>query len=287
MSEGRPETPRLFDVGPRQTRQPIFEAPQYPLWTERKAELIASYLYYFVLITKHGTYIDGFAGPQSPAHRHLWAAKKVLEVQPPWLRHFHLFEIDADGVAALQELKAQHHDRNVNIYHGDFNQRVRELLAADVIGTREATFCLLDQRTTECHWSTVTSLARHRLSGFKFELFYFLAQGWLDRTLAATSTQQGIERLNNWWGRSDWHQLRALGAWDRARAFVKRFRQELSYKYVSPYAIYGSDSSGGPGRIMYFMIHASDHREAPKLMNRAYKDMIHSGTDDGAQDKLI
>ena len=36
----------------------------YPLWTKHKATLIARYLYYFVLITKHGTYIDGFSGPQ-------------------------------------------------------------------------------------------------------------------------------------------------------------------------------------------------------------------------------
>jgi hypothetical protein len=35
-----------------------------PIWTENKARLIERYLYYFVLITKHGTYIDGFAGPQ-------------------------------------------------------------------------------------------------------------------------------------------------------------------------------------------------------------------------------
>ncbi len=39
---------------------------RHPVWTEHKANLIARYLYYFVLITKHGTYIDGFAGPQRP-----------------------------------------------------------------------------------------------------------------------------------------------------------------------------------------------------------------------------
>ena len=31
-----------------------------PLWTKNKAKLIERYLYYFVLVTKHGTYIDGF-----------------------------------------------------------------------------------------------------------------------------------------------------------------------------------------------------------------------------------
>lgn len=287
MSQGRQETPRLFEVGPPQTPQPRFEAPQYPLWTERKADLISSYLYYFVLITKHGTYIDGFAGPQNPAHPDLWAAKQVLELEPFWLRHFYLFEIDHDGLAALHQLKLQHDNRGINIYPGDFNERIHELLAKDVVGEREATFCLLDQRTTECHWNTVAALAGHRVSGFKFELFYFLAQGWLDRTLAATSTQAGIERLDCWWGRSDWQQLRSLSAWNRARMFAQRFRQELSYEYVRPYAIYGSESPGGLGRIMYFMIHASDHPEAPKQMNRAYREVIHSGTGPGQQINLI
>ncbi|MCI0628905.1 MAG: hypothetical protein L0387_45880 [Acidobacteria bacterium] len=37
-----------------------------PLWTQNKAKLIERYLYYFVMVTKHGTYIDGFAGPQDP-----------------------------------------------------------------------------------------------------------------------------------------------------------------------------------------------------------------------------
>jgi len=36
------------------------------IWTENKAHFIQQYLKYFVQITKHGAYIDGFAGPQSP-----------------------------------------------------------------------------------------------------------------------------------------------------------------------------------------------------------------------------
>src|SRR5712672_141396 len=40
-----------------------FKRPQHPIWTENKAKLIERYLYYFVMVTKHGAYIDGFAGP--------------------------------------------------------------------------------------------------------------------------------------------------------------------------------------------------------------------------------
>lgn len=37
-----------------------------PIWTGCKAKLIERYLFYFVQITFHGTYIDAFAGPQEP-----------------------------------------------------------------------------------------------------------------------------------------------------------------------------------------------------------------------------
>ena len=60
------------------------------MWTAHKARFIERYLYYFVLVTKHGTYIDGFAGPQQPDDAEMWTAKRVLESEPRWLRHFYL-----------------------------------------------------------------------------------------------------------------------------------------------------------------------------------------------------
>ncbi len=69
-------------TGPRGTNLEMFEgasdqplhtirlrALERPLWTHNKAKLIERYLYYFVLVTKHGTYIDGFSGPQSPENQ--------------------------------------------------------------------------------------------------------------------------------------------------------------------------------------------------------------------------
>ena len=35
----------------------------HPVWTDNKASLISRYIYCFELVTHHGTYIDGFAGP--------------------------------------------------------------------------------------------------------------------------------------------------------------------------------------------------------------------------------
>ena len=248
----------------------MFKPLKYPLWTEHKATLIARYLYYFVLITKHGTYIDGFAGPQN-SHREMWAAKLVIEWKPRWLRHFHFVEIDGKKIAALEALKAAEDAapartrRSVDIYYGDFNTEIDRILSAGSIKPKEAAFCLLDQHTFECHWKSLERLAAYKPTGkHKIELFYFLPIGWLGRALAATKDEALIRA---WWGRSDWHILLDLTNRQRTEVFVERIKKELGYKSVVPWPIYEEQ---GSRRIMYHMIHATDHPEAPKLMRRAY-----------------
>ena len=58
---------------------------------------------------------------------------------------------------------------------------------------------------------------------------------------------------------------------ERLWAFVGRFKNELGYKSVKPWPIYKEQNSG---RIMYYMIHATDHPVAPGLMSRAYKNVV-------------
>ena len=250
---------------------------RFPIWTENKAKLIQRYLLYFVYITKHGVYIDGFAGPQEPEKPDLWAARLVLETYPRWFRQFHLFEIDKKKVAQIRTLvdgqpprdKAKREPkRTVTIYSGDCNEHIPKLLASGTISQKEATFALLDQRTFECKWSTVEHLARYKTHERKIELFYFLPNSWLDRAIAAQKDTSVIEA---WWGRSDWNQLRELRSAERRDAFMKRLKEDLGYASVKPWPI--RERSDG-GRIMYYMLHATDHPEAPKQMQRAYRNAV-------------
>jgi hypothetical protein len=97
-------TGNLFDNLPLPGKKPLrFKPARHPIWTENKAKLIERYLYYFVLITKHGVYIDGFAGPQSDKPDS-WAAKLVLESKQTFLRRFLLCELSPIGVEKLKEL---------------------------------------------------------------------------------------------------------------------------------------------------------------------------------------
>ena len=265
----------LFALPERSSEPEIrFDQSEHPVWTENKAKLIEQYLYLFVLVTKHGTYIDGFGGPQRPENPEMWAAKLVLDSKPPRLRNIFLFDKSTKKIRLLAKLRATQASvpgRLIRIFHGDFNIRVRQLLRGQKISRNEATFCLLDQTTFQCHWDTLTELAKYKGQDKpKIELFYFLAVRWLRRALTAVQQETLLEK---WWGRADWPRLKNLSSNQIKEELVARFKIELGYKYVVPWPIYQQSQSR---LIVYFMIHATDHPEAPKLMARAYNNAVQS-----------
>jgi three-Cys-motif partner protein len=163
--------------------------------------------------------------------------------------------------------------------HGDFNLRIHDILGAGTIKPTTATFALLDQRTFECDWATVKAIASHKQT-HKIEIFYFLATGWLDRSIAAVRRPQTAERLSKWWGRDDWRDLRNVSSAERGLLLAERFKAELGYAYAYPYPIH-SEPRGG--RIMYHMIHATDHQAASPLMLRAYRKISGRSIDDNGK----
>lgn len=145
---------------------------------------------------------------------------------------------------------------------------IEQVLVPGSIREKEATFCLLDQRTFECKWDTVRKIAEYKKTNTKIEQFYFLAVGWLGRSIAALKDDK---KLREWWGRDDIELPRSTShSVELARLFSHRFMRELGYASAAAWPIY-ERSDGGRGKVMYYMIHATDHEEAPKLMNRAYK----------------
>ena len=239
------------------------------VWTEQKSALIAEYLHRFLLVTRSGVYIDLFAGPQGERYGGGWSIKRVIEKRDegPTFRHFAACDNDADQIARLEALKKAHSGRpfTFKIYHGDANVLVYNILREAPIRDKTPCFCLIDQRTLECDWATVRAVAEYRQQGYKIELFYFLAEGWMDRTWISTTSPGKLER---WWGRDDHNSFFMLKNVYRAHALVQRFREEFLYTYVEPWSI---QQKGDGGRTMYYMIHASDHHDATRLMAEAHK----------------
>lgn len=269
LFENLPEPPSTEDLVQ-------LRAVRHPVWTEQKAKLISRYLKLFTLVTKHGTYIDGFAGRQSDRTNEGWAAELVLAQRPWRIRHFYLCDAGAEQVAGLEKLKADQpprdkkkdSKRDIEVFHGDFNEVIRKILRERKLDV--ASFCLLDQRTFECKWVTVEALARHRSTGNKIELFYFLPIFWLNRAFVATKTADGLADIEAWWGGANWRPLLDMQHHQKALAFRQRLL-DLGYKYVTPFPIVDSENGD---RIMFYMILATDHPEAPKLMWRAYDQAV-------------
>lgn len=260
----------LFPASSYDDATPRFKPLPGRLWTHNKAQLIARYLHEFVFITKHGTYVDLFAGRQNPDLPDSWSVEQVINQQPDRLRlrRYRLFEFDEDKIPDLEHLKAEHPDLDIGLTQGDSNEKVRVVLPPGSLKNGEATFCLLDQRSTECHWDTVIYLANLKEGGYKPELFYFLAQGWLNRTLRSRTLEQSTQKSRDWWARDDLEQVPDLTPLERAELLAARFKQELGYHYATPWPIYKRE--GGKGQVMFHMIHATDHARAPSLMGRAY-----------------
>lgn len=70
-----------------------------------------------------------------------------------------------------------------------------------------------------------------------------------------------------WWGKADWQLLKSKSSYEIVQTVCQRMRDELGYAFVAAYPIF--DKNEGD-RVMYYMIHASDHNEAPALMIRAH-----------------
>ncbi|MCY1705251.1 three-Cys-motif partner protein TcmP [Pannonibacter sp. SL95] len=268
------ETIEMFEELPVQhPPHSISQSGLGAVWTQHKAQLIAKYIYLFTIITRHGAYIDGFAGPKRKELQDSWSAELVINTEPRRLREIFLCDIDPAKISALNSLVAQQGDqaeRHYQVLSGDFNECIVQILGSGRIKDKTATFCLIDQFSLQCHWKTLEAIAGHKPEGSKkIEIFYFLGTSWLHRTLKGLT--KNTDRADQWWGNGDWNELVTDSGEKIAIRLAERFRDELGYKYVKPYPIYHSE--GGTGKVMFHMIHASDHPAAHELMARAHRNV--------------
>ena len=254
--------------------QPRFKSTQTKVWSGAKARMIELYIRYFLFVTHHGIYIDGFSGPQNPDRLDHWTAKRIVELRPRWIRNIFLGELKADSVYILEQMlidqpprEKGEPKRTIDLLPGDFNQTIDTILESPHITSKQATFCLLDQRCFECDWATVLKVATKKQSGNRIEILYFLPIKWLQRALSAVKEEGKLDR---WFGNSGWRDLVGKNN-DYPRAvFVEKFKS-LGYRYVKAWPIYAGPDMPS---TMYYMIHATDHPDAPGLMFRAYRKAV-------------
>lgn len=248
------------------------------VWTTQKAQLISRYLYSFLAVTRNGIYIDAFAGPQDVESRdHSWSAKQVLSKKSKYLSRACLFEQDPAKIPFLNELHKEYCEgwtrlwrRQVVVTEGDCNVEIPAYLNKHRIKPRRPAFALLDQWTHECKWDLVKTLATHKQSGNKIEIFYFLAQGWMNRSVKSATTDEKFEEIENWFGGGDYWAFIDMTSWQRAAFMEKRFTSELGYRFAKAFPM---RERGNSGNILFWLIHASDHPRANPLMVAAFNSL--------------
>ncbi len=257
-----------------------------PLHTNAKSRLISEYISKYQLVTHGGLFIDGFSAPQRRSDAEAWTARRVLELEPKWIRAFWLCDSDSVGIQLLYKLKAEHHlqprSRSVWVMHGDFNVTVHTILKNHRLRRKTPVFVLLDQRSTECHWSTVKAIAA-RAGDRKIEMLYFLGTSWLHRSLMQAARPEKLLSIDRWWGDGSWRGLIDLSQPQIVQKMADRFKLELGYNYVTPYAVMRDERTASK---VFYLIHASDHADAPKLMTRAYKRIFGSIPGSPSDDQL-
>ncbi|MBO6903154.1 MAG: three-Cys-motif partner protein TcmP [Rhizobiaceae bacterium] len=233
--------------------QPVIQSGLEPVWTQHKAQLIAKYIFLFTIITRHGVYIDGFAGPKNIKLPDSWSAKLVTETEPRRLRALFFCDQDTNKIKHLEKMVSEQPDfgkRDYKIISGDFNKIVKDILGSGKIKEKVATFCLIDQFAVECHWSTLRLIAEHKPApARKIELFYFLATGWLGRSLGGHT--RNLDRPELWWGDDSWKSLIGTTGQQVAVKMSERFRDELGYRHVRPYPIFARDKGGGQDHVSH------------------------------------
>lgn len=292
-SENNPDQPNLSFFKEIETRVAEESSPQFEgnIWTHRKALLIQEYLRLFTMITYRGTYIDGFAGPQDGQDdSKTWAARKVWESNPGKAKRritrFELFELGTKSHRQIRKMLdgTEADGREIFLQKGNCNEEIpRRLIEAPISG---AAFCLLDQRSDECDWATVETVAKHKADPYKIEIFYFLMGSWYDRYRAGLGSATRRERLKRWCGSKDFPILDKASPERAAELFSRNFKELLNYKHVKPYPIFDNISPATNGTCKFYMIHATDHDEAPKFMRRAYKKLASGWDPNKVQDNM-
>lgn len=143
-------------------------------WTQRKLAALADYLRFYSVALKdqpfNRMYVDAFAGtgtlsaqtedgPIGPDERQLLAgsASIALGLDRPFDRYVFI-DANQQHVAALGELRGNHPDLLIDIYHADANEHLKHLVrATNWKAWRAVVF--LDPYGAQIEWDTLVALA--------------------------------------------------------------------------------------------------------------------------------
>ena len=263
------QTELFSDLRPAGKPRPHVRQPpvgiEAPLWTIDKSRLIDEYLHHFLLVTKHGVYLDLFAGRNTQLTPRIGPSGGFWNGAPRATLPF---------VTTRCATSSASRRTGCGILGGTTPRSA----SMKVMPTSAFTRCwrehlLLRRRRA----SALSTSVRSNATGLPWKQSHNTSVKAIRSRCSIFSRRSGWTALGpapatarNWrhgGATGTTQHFRTLRSVERAIALCKRFRDELGYAYAVPFAIH---EKGAGSRTMYYMIHASDHPAAAGLMARAY-----------------
>jgi three-Cys-motif partner protein len=185
-------------------------------WSEDKLRLLSKYLnaYTVIMQDQHWCrngyhYIDAFAGTGRPRardeERYVDGSPRIALTVPRPFRSYTFIEKSSWRVQKLQQLQEEFPDRDIRIREGDCNRIIVTDIAPHIRYERfNRGLIFLDPFGMDVEWSTIERIAETRA----LEIFLNFPVMALNRTVLPNDpnalTQAQIERMNRFWGSTDW-----------------------------------------------------------------------------------
>jgi three-Cys-motif partner protein len=258
-------------------------------WTELKLQILSDYLDAFLTACqsqREVVYLDAFAGEGEGLSRvtgevFQGSALRALEARGHNGHRFtrlRYFERETKAAALEARLRTEYPGRDIKVYGGDCNSRLRDAL--DELGdVRWApTFAFLDPDGLEVDWRTLEMLAAHkRGSQYKTELWLLFASPAPMRVLGLRNpiSDDAAHQITRLFGTTAWrpiHELRRAGELTAEEArdeFVNlmRWRLETALGYARTHPLHLKSERGVP---LYHMIFATDNKAGDQIMSSIY-----------------
>lgn len=189
--------------------------------TRRKLDVVAKYLAAYVTVMKKQDfrlfYVDGFAGSggsapkveaQTSVDPTLFPSADFVEGSPiraltvdPHFDHYIFIDKNDENVRSLSNLCAEFPARNIEIVHGDANDRLVEFCDRITLNRLDRAVIFLDPFGLSVRWQTIKRIAATK----KVDLWYLVPVDGMSRQIKDDgSFLPGAAKIDQIWGSASW-----------------------------------------------------------------------------------
>lgn len=256
---------------------------EWQYWTRNKLQILAGYLPAFNTASTRSNeriYIDLMAG--QPFNRDKvtgedfdGSARLALSASPGFTR-LAFCEQEPNASHLRADLGDRYPGRHFNVYSGDCNETIDQVLHGLLPYRWAPTFAFVDQQAAEVRWETLGKLARFRSGKRKTELWILASPSMITKGVAGTNGAEFAAQVDLLYGTTDWRRIQEARRSESITA--EEYRDEMvnllrwRLETVLGYAATARIPMRLPTNLpIYDMVFATDHEVGTRIMNHLYR----------------